>query len=70
MAKPSSKEERDAREIYELDVDRMINEGMAGGTVHNKYDQWQIEESRELPKQEEKFSYKPEDIKHRHKTHR
>lgn len=33
---------------YAMDVDRMINEGMAGGMVHVKYGREQIEAAREL----------------------
>lgn len=43
------------RENYELDVDRMINEGMAGGTTYSVYDRMQIEQARRLPKEEEPF---------------
>ncbi|WLD94043.1 hypothetical protein [Alkalihalobacillus sp. AL-G] len=31
-----------------MDIDRMVNEGMAGGTVSGRYDQRQIEQSLEL----------------------
>lgn len=31
-----------------LDVDRFINEGMSGGSVHNRKDYKNIEEAREL----------------------
>ena len=30
--------EHEGRGKYYLDIDRMINEGMAGGTVNHKYD--------------------------------
>ncbi|MDC3413546.1 hypothetical protein NC797_09260 [Aquibacillus sp. 3ASR75-11] len=43
------------RKEYELDVDRMINEGMAGGTTASIHDQMQIEQSRKLPKENEPF---------------
>lgn len=43
------------RENYGLDVDRMINEGMAGGTTYSVYDRMQIEQARRLPKEEEPF---------------
>ena len=55
MAKPSSNKEKDSRQKYEVDVDRMINEGMAGGTTYSEYDRVQIEQARELPKQGEPF---------------
>ncbi len=31
-----------------MDVDRMINEGMSGGSVHARYDSTNIEEARDL----------------------
>lgn len=37
---------------YFIDVDRMINEGMAGGTESLRYDHEQIEQARELKKEE------------------
>ncbi|WP_240376419.1 hypothetical protein [Bacillus piscicola] len=37
---------------YAMDVDRMINEGMAGGTVNPKYENQQIELARELDEEE------------------
>ncbi|WP_209367442.1 hypothetical protein [Sediminibacillus dalangtanensis] len=40
---------------YELDVDRMINEGLAGGTVRENKERSQIENSRDLPRQERPF---------------
>ncbi|WP_077623155.1 hypothetical protein [Sediminibacillus massiliensis] len=40
---------------YELDVDRMINEGMAGGTTHSIHDRIQIEQARRLPEENEPF---------------
>ncbi|SDM01106.1 hypothetical protein [Sediminibacillus halophilus] len=44
------------KKTYELDVDRMINEGLAGGTVRANKERSQIEESRDLPRQEQPFS--------------
>ncbi|CRK83563.1 hypothetical protein [Neobacillus massiliamazoniensis] len=35
-----------------LDVDRMINEGMSGGSVHSRYDSTNIEEARDLVEEE------------------
>ncbi len=35
-----------------LDIDRMINEGLAGGTVFNREENANIEEARELPEEE------------------
>ncbi|MFB5663169.1 hypothetical protein [Alteribacillus sp. HJP-4] len=37
---------------YSMDVDRMINEGLAGGTVSDYYNQKQIEEARDLEEEE------------------
>ncbi|WP_169728508.1 hypothetical protein [Salibacterium aidingense] len=38
-------------ENYEMDEDRMINEGLAGGTVRQVYDTPQIENARKLKKE-------------------
>lgn len=38
-----------------LDIDRMINEGLAGGTVHTHKQATNIEESRELAKEDPPF---------------
>ncbi|SDP25114.1 hypothetical protein ACJA3J_06125 [Halobacillus sp. SY10] len=38
---------------FELDVDRMINEGMAGGTIKPVYGHEQIGETHEIPEQKE-----------------
>ncbi|WP_186579194.1 hypothetical protein [Aquibacillus kalidii] len=43
------------RKEYELDVDRMISEGMAGGTTKSVHDRMQIEQARELPEENEPF---------------
>ncbi|MBM7571437.1 hypothetical protein [Aquibacillus albus] len=57
--KEKRKDERyEGREKYELDVDRYINEGLAGGTVASMDDRTQIEEARDLPKENEEFPYK------------
>ncbi|WP_138419795.1 hypothetical protein [Aquibacillus sediminis] len=45
----------EARKQYELDVDRMINEGMAGGTAYSVHDRMQIEQARDLPEENEPF---------------
>ncbi|MCD5324942.1 MULTISPECIES: hypothetical protein [Pontibacillus] len=65
MADPKNERERDSREHYEVDVDRMINEGMAGGTVNSRYNRAQIEEARELPKQHEAYPHETEHQKHK-----
>jgi hypothetical protein len=38
-------------QVY-LDIDRMINEGMSGGSVHSRHDTTNIEEARDLVKEE------------------
>ena len=55
MAKPSSHKEKDVRQQYEVDVDRMINEGLAGGTTYSVHGRMQIEQARDLPEQDESF---------------
>ena len=35
-----------------VDVDRMINEGLSGGSVHAREDAANIEEAHDLPKEE------------------
>ncbi|MGX1900425.1 hypothetical protein ACT3HK_03540 [Thermolongibacillus altinsuensis] len=42
----------EGREQYEMDIDRMINEGMAGGNVYSCYNAINIEEARDLPEQQ------------------
>ncbi len=54
MADPS-KNQIDSRKKYDNDVDRMINEGLAGGTIGHKYNKAQIEMARDLPKNDEPF---------------
>lgn len=60
MPDPKRDHQEESREKYEVDVDRMINEGMAGGTVRSTYNRSQIEEARELPKQNEPYPNKTE----------
>ncbi|GAA0471092.1 hypothetical protein [Alkalibacillus silvisoli] len=55
MAKPS-KDKDDMRNEYDLDVDRMMNEGLAGGYVSPRYDRVQIDESHEIRKNGEPFA--------------
>ncbi|MCT2535545.1 hypothetical protein NC661_07280 [Aquibacillus koreensis] len=43
------------RKEHELDVDRMISEGMAGGTTYSIHGRMQIEQARELPEEDEPF---------------
>lgn len=40
------------RAEYFLDIDRMINEGLAGGTVNSSYNYEQIEEARDLEQED------------------
>ncbi|MDL4842736.1 hypothetical protein [Aquibacillus rhizosphaerae] len=40
---------------HELDVDRMISEGMAGGTTYSNHGRMQIEQARKLPEENEPF---------------
>ncbi|HHW39283.1 MAG TPA: hypothetical protein GXX18_19035 [Bacillales bacterium] len=42
----------EGRDRYFLDVDRMINEGMAGGTIINREDYKQIGEDRSFETEE------------------
>lgn len=42
----------EGRDEAYLDIDRMINEGLSGGSVHRYGDQANIEEARELPSEE------------------
>ncbi|UII56851.1 hypothetical protein LS684_05280 [Cytobacillus spongiae] len=39
----------EGKEKAYLDIDRMINEGMSGGSVHMRKDSTNIEEARDLP---------------------
>ncbi|QGH35735.1 hypothetical protein GI584_17510 [Gracilibacillus salitolerans] len=61
MAKPSSNQKTDSREKYEVDVDRMINEGMAGGTTYSIHGRMQIEQARKLPKEKQPFPAETDD---------
>ncbi|MFJ7728014.1 hypothetical protein ACIQXV_17940 [Neobacillus sp. NPDC097160] len=38
----------EGREMAYMDIDRMINEGMSGGSVHARHDTTNIEEARDL----------------------
>jgi len=55
VAKPS-KDDKDLRTKYEFDVDRMINEGLAGGLVRLSHQRTSLEEAREIRKNDEPFS--------------
>jgi hypothetical protein len=49
MDKGSSFEGRD--QMY-IDIDRMINEGMSGGAVHSRQEKANIEQARDLVKED------------------
>ncbi|GAA0490615.1 hypothetical protein GCM10008986_15790 [Salinibacillus aidingensis] len=56
MPDPNGHEQfKDSREEYDVDVDRMINEGMAGGRVNRTHNRIQIEAARKLPENDEDF---------------
>jgi hypothetical protein len=40
-----------------LDIDRIINEGLSGGTVHARHDTTNIEEARNLKEEEPPYEY-------------
>ncbi|WP_270182412.1 hypothetical protein [Alkalihalobacillus sp. CinArs1] len=42
----------EGRDKFDMDIDRMVNEGMAGGAVHQSYRQAQIEEAIPVMEQE------------------
>lgn len=42
----------EGREQAYVDIDRMINEGMSGGSVHVRHESTNIEEARELTKEQ------------------
>ncbi|MED1470294.1 hypothetical protein [Bacillus salipaludis] len=44
--------EYEGRDQVFLDIDRIINEGMSGGSVHARYDSTNIEEARDLKEEE------------------
>lgn len=50
--KEEKKKAPEGKDQFEVDVDRMINEGMAGGTVAPVYGREQIGEAHEIPVQE------------------
>ncbi|MGA9288357.1 MAG: hypothetical protein WBV93_08365 [Anaerobacillus sp.] len=53
MAKKQAEDSKyEGRDKYDMDIDRMVNEGMAGGAVHQSYKQAQIEEAIPIMKQE------------------
>lgn len=52
--KQSSQKEScyEGRDVAYMDIDRMINEGMSGGSVHMRHDSVNIEESRDIYEEE------------------
>lgn len=44
--------QHEGREKAFVDVDRMLNEGMAGGTLHSDYALRQIDHARELEQED------------------
>jgi hypothetical protein len=46
----------EGRDKASLDIDRMINEGLSGGSVHSRGDQSNIEEARDLMEEEPPFN--------------
>ncbi|MCP3033276.1 hypothetical protein LF817_18275 [Halobacillus sp. A1] len=47
-------ESAEGKDRFELDVDRMINEGMAGGRPRSSYGHEQIGEVHPIPEEDEK----------------
>ncbi|WKB36671.1 hypothetical protein QS257_06645 [Terrilactibacillus sp. S3-3] len=47
-----NEEEEEEKENYTFDIDRMMNEGLAGGVVSEVYDAPSIDEARPLEKEE------------------
>ncbi|KGX92587.1 hypothetical protein N781_14745 [Pontibacillus halophilus JSM 076056 = DSM 19796] len=54
MSKPS-KQNEDARSNYEMDVERMMDEGLGGGYVTFEANHDVIEEARAIPKENEPY---------------
>jgi hypothetical protein len=57
MGKRNEKQTKDAslyegREKAYVDIDRMINEGLSGGSVHSRLEYTNIEEARELTEEQ------------------
>ena len=49
---PTNEVTYEGRDQYYMDIDRMINEGMSGGTVFEREEYTNIEEARELIKED------------------
>lgn len=52
MAKVKKGPQHEGREELFVDVDRMMNEGLAGGTVNHKYEHPSVDYSHPLEKEE------------------
>ncbi|WP_243385862.1 hypothetical protein [Bacillus kexueae] len=50
--------EYEGRNEAYMDIDRMINEGLSGGSVHYRYEMANIEEARDLEKEEPPYDCK------------
>ncbi|WP_349409568.1 hypothetical protein [Pseudalkalibacillus sp. SCS-8] len=59
----------EGRDQSYMDIDRMINEGMAGGTVTGRYDHEQISESLPLDEEEPPIEYVKEETVQRRPQH-
>ncbi|WHY01999.1 hypothetical protein [Neobacillus sp. DY30] len=42
----------EGKDMVYLDIDRIINEGLSGGSVHSRHDTTNIEEARNLTEEE------------------
>ncbi|UOQ43527.1 hypothetical protein MUN89_16640 [Halobacillus salinarum] len=54
MDKNKKRRADEGKDKYELDVDRMINEGMAAGMTRSVYGREQIGETHPIPEQEDR----------------
>ncbi|MBM7646398.1 hypothetical protein JOD45_002626 [Scopulibacillus daqui] len=52
MTEQNKNNDSGKKKSYNFDVDRMIDEGLAGGTVDNRYQRPHIDESRPVEKEE------------------
>ncbi|MGP4061940.1 hypothetical protein [Halobacillus sp. H74] len=52
MPKKKKHQAPEGKDKFEVDVDRMINEGMAGGTVKPVYGREQIGEGHKIPEED------------------
>ncbi|MED4227605.1 hypothetical protein [Neobacillus cucumis] len=49
---PNNESAYEGRDKAYVDIDRMINEGLSGGSVHARHDTTNIEEAHDLPKEQ------------------